>query len=1137
MINIDNIMRPLAFATMLAAACLSPIVGWASRPSRPNARIGCHAHSPGWACRSRSDSLPFREGVGVGSDSGDANFHAQSTVAFDHLTCEYLVDPLGIDVIHPRLSWQEQSTDDGYTQSAYRIIVSSTPRLAVRGIGDLWDSGKIPGPQSTLIDYAGVPLRSRMRCWWTVQVWDDRGRRSPWSPLQTFSMGLLSPSDWRGQWIGKTLTAPFDIDPLRSAHWIWSPAVPHPDVSAPLGSCYFRLAVHVPAGRPVRRAVFVGTADNAFTLYVDGRAASKGDDWHTLQPIDLTSVLRPGKHELAVEACNVGDAPNPAGFIGVLTIDYQDGNRQVIPTGPAWKTSTSLDPDWQSTAFDDSDWQRAEDIGAFGIPPWGLDTRLADSIAHPPLPARYLRREFLARRKITSAVAYVCGLGFFQLFVNGSPATDHVMDPALSNYTGADYYVTIDVTRLIRAGRNALGVVLGNGRFYAPRLPGTSNYGTPRLLMQLEITYADGTRQTISTDGRWEVTDDGPIRANNEYDGEVYDARLAMPGWDLPGFRTSNVWRAVDVMSSPGGQICAQMIEPIRVNALVRPVSIDYPKPGVAIVDMGHTFYGAVRLRARAPGGTTVSITSAYALLPDGTLKTADNRSAKSTDIYTFAGLPTLAQRNRPGSPRIGGGGGHSGEETWNPVFKGQGYRRVQVTGFPGKLTTANFEGLDEYTSVRPVGEFSCSNDLVNKIHQAMRSGMTMFLRSAPLDPDRDERQAWEGDPAKDSESEAYNFDVAAFYTKWMDDVRRSQHPDGVLPDVAMYWDWSGCVEWPSVFTIIPDWYIGFYADTRLEHNNYAAQKRWVLAMRQRYGRPDGTLEGTGYADWCDTSSIDGKAPDFGSTPRDLVATAYQYHNVRIMQQAAERFHLMADAALWRRMGDDLDAAFMHRFYDPSTHTFTSGTQCSYVLPLAFGLLPARATDRRSIVDNLAHDILVTHDGHLTVGLIGNQWLLQVLTQYGRPDVAWTLVTQTTRPSWGYMIRRGSTSIWERWDYDTRDPGMNSEALLIQAGNVDAWFYQTLGGINYDPAHPGFAHVLVRPHVLGNLTWVKCRFDSPHGLIVSNWTRSGKLVTMTVDIPANTSATITTPDGVDHERNSGQWVFTTRLASATWPQS
>lgn len=1033
----------------------------------------------------------------------------KSAVAFDHLTCEYLSNPQGIDTTSPRLSWEEMAPATSFTQASYRIIVASSLELLNAGKGDLWDSGEVKSPRTTLIPYGGAQLKSRRQCWWAVQVWDTHGQLSTWSKPATFSMGLLSPQDWKALWIGKDVQkTKADFSALLKARWIWFPDTGQPSASAPLGTRSFRATVDIANDRPIKRATFVGTADNEFTLFINGKKAGEGTNWYQMQTLDVSRLIRGGLNLLAVQARNVGNnGPNPAGLIGALKIEYRDGGVSVIPTSTAWKSSRTANAGWNTSGYKDSTWQAARNLGPDGMQPWG-DLSKAYSAFQPPLPARYIRREFTTRHPVVKATAYICGLGLFQLYINGKLATDHVMDPAISDFRKADYYVTVDVARLVQTGRNAIAVVLGNGRFYSPR-PNAVNFGIPRVLVQLELTYADGSKQTVVSDEKWKVTDQGPIRANNEYDGEAYDARMAMTGWTLPGFSTAKQsWSSADVMKAPGGILCSQMLEPMRVTGIVHPATVSSPKTGKYIVDMGRTFYGTVRLKARGKRGTTVRLTSAYALLPDGTLKTADNRTALTTDRYTFAG---------------------GGDETWKPVFKGQGFRRVQVTGFPGKPTTDNFEGLIEHTDVRPVGSFSCSNPLVNKIHGAMRTGMTMFLRGAPLDPDRDERMPWMGDPAKDSESEAYNFDVAAFYTKWMDDVRRSQRPDDSIPDVSMYWEGGSGVEWPSVFTIIPDWFTGFYADTGLERRNYDAMKRWVLAMQHQHSRPDGTLEGVGFGDWCDTYTIGGKVGDNGMTPLDLVATAYQYNNERIMQHAAERLGKADDARLWRNMGDALSTAFLHKFFDPATCTYTSGTQCSYVLPLAFGLVPPVPSQRQAIIDNLVRDIMVTHEKHLTVGLVGNQWLLQVLSECGRADVAWSLVTQTTLPSWGYMVSRGSDVIWERWDYETRAPGMNSEALLIQAGNVDAWFYQTLAGINYDPQKPGFSHILIHPHMLGDLEWVNCHFDSPHGRVVSDWKRSGQNVTMNITIPANTTATVTTPDGITREMMSGSWTLKSRM--------
>jgi len=723
----------------------------------------------------------------------------------------------------------------------------------------------------------------------------------------------------------------------------------------------------------------------------------------------------------------------------------------------------------------------------------------------PQLPARYLRKEFEITKRVTRATAYVCGLGFFNLFLNGEKVSNDMMDPALSDFAKADYYVTFDVTGQVKQGTNALGVVLGNGRYFAPRikLPIMGlGYGYPKLLLQLEVEYSDGTKTTLVSDESWRLTTNGPIRANNEYDGEEYDARMEMPGWNAAGFDDSK-WQPAKVVSAPGGALVAQMLQPMRVIQVMHPVGVTNPAPGTYIVDMGQTFYGTVRLKASGPAGTQARMTSAYSLKPDGTLKTADNRFALSTDVYTFKG---------------------QGVEAWNPEFKGQGYRRVQVTGFPGTPTVDNFEGLVIHTDAESVGEFQCSNDLINRIHRALWWGMPMFLRSVPLDPDRNERMPWMGDPAKDAESQAFNWNVEPFYAKWMDDVERSQRRDGTISSASMYLKGKLGVEWPSVFTIIPDWFIDFYGDRRVAEKHYGAMKKWVLAMMQKNGLPDGTLKGTSYGDWCDTYTMDGKISDYGATPLDLISTAYEYNNCRIMERLAKLMGKKDDQTNFAEIAGKLKTAFNQRFLNPDNHVYLGDTQCGYVLALQFELVPDDQRD--AVIANLVNDIMVKHDGHLSVGLIGIQWLMQTLTNIGRPDVAWTIATQTTRPSWGYMLAKGSTTIWERWDYDTRGPGMNSEALLIQAGNLDAWFYQTLAGIR--PAAPGFKKIIIEPSIVGDLTWVKAHFDSPNGRIISNWKIEGNQLTMDVTVPANTTAIVVVPgkNGGSHEVGSGHYQFT-----------
>jgi len=753
---------------------------------------------------------------------------------------------------------------------------------------------------------------------------------------------------------------------------------------------------------------------------------------------------------------------------------------------------------WSMGLLQASDWD-AKWIGLNGG-----DETLPDDRSRPRLPARMLRREFEAPRQIRRATVYVTGLGFLDLYLNGAKVGDHIMDPALTEYSKLILYVTFDVTHQLKPGKNALGAVLGNGRFFAPRGGDHpvrfKDYGYPRLLLQLEIEYADGARQRVISDGDWKVTADGPTRTNNEYDGEEYDARKEMPGWDKPGFNDSR-WQKVDLMESPGGRLQAQMLEPTRITQVLKAVSIHQAKPGTYLVDFGQNFYGQVRLRASAPAGTVVKMREAYSLNPDGSLRSQDNRSALATDTYIFKGV---------------------GVETWSPRFRGQGFRRVEVTGLPGKVTADQFEGLVVEDNLDPVGSFECSIALLNQIYRNVRWGERMYLRNGvPLDPDRDERQGWTGDPSKDGEGEAFNFNVAAFYDKWINDIFLDQRPDGKQSDVSpAYWAfYSGDIAWPSVLTIIPDWYYSFYGDRRILEGNYAPMKKWVEYCARQL-KADYTVDKTEYGDWCDTASMHGKGKDTGATSRPLIGTAYCYLNVKLMARAAQRLGITEDEKHYADLAAKIRDGFNRRLFNPQTAQYEGATQTSYVLPLAFGLVPDESRPR--VIQNLVDDIMIQHHGYTTVGLLGMQWLMEVLTETGHADVALTIATRTKRPSWGYMIAQGATTIWERYDMDTRDPGMNSEALLIQTGDLEAWFYQGLAGINYDPEHPGFKNIVMHPRVVPGLTFAKASLDSPQGKISSSWQIQNGSFRWSIVVPPNATATVCVPDkDPDNVRESG----------------
>ncbi len=998
------------------------------------------------------------------------------------LRCEYLRDPLGIDVFLPRLSWRLESLQPdarGQRQTAYQVVVTS-------GESECWDSGKVESDETLHIVYAGLPLTSGQVCQWKVRVWDQAGRESGWSAPALWTMGLLKPEDWKGTWIGldggEASQTKFD-----SGCWIW-----HPDGDAlagvPAETRYFRRELDVPRDRTLLRASVYVLADSNFVLSVNGEKAVDGVGFPMGTETDVAPMLRPGANILAVEVTNQPEPPlNPAGLLAEVRLEFTEGDPVVLTTDARWLVASAAAAGWCGLDFDDKSWLPARVLGPVGIAPWGP----VSEDEHRRLPARMLRREFQAAPHVTRATASVCGLGFFEFYLNGNKISDHLMDPAQSRWDKRAMVVTFDVTAAVRPGANALGVWLGNGRFFAPRIripTYTHTFGYPKVLFQLQLEYSDGKAETIVSDGQWKITADGPIRANNEFDGEEYDARREQDDWAEVGFDDS-AWQSAQLVEAPGGRLIAQMLEPMRVTEVIPTVEITEPQPGMFLVDFGQNLYGVVRMKVRGPSGTRVQIRTSFTKREDGTIKMEDNRSAWSTDVYTLRG---------------------NGEEIWSPRFRGQGTRYAEVTGYPGTPTAKDFELLVVHTDLEPTGEFDCSNDLLNRIYANILRSTRMQERSVPLDPDRDERQAWLGHPAKTSESEAHLFHVAPFYQSFMEEIRVDQREDGDISDAGSIWPfYSADVIWPSVITILPDWFFTFYGDRRILEDNFETMVRWMRFHEATNLLPDFTVKAGFYGDWVDAGSMDLRTTDSGSTSRPLMYSAYFYHNCRIVSRVADLLGKPDEARTFGDLAAKVHAGFLSRFYNSETKTFESETQCSYVLPLAFGLVPD--VDRAAVVANLVEDIMVRHGGHLSVGLIGMQWFMQVLTDAGHPEVAYHVATRATRPSWGYMTEQGGTSIWERWDQDTRDPGMNGESQLILAGNLGAWFYQALAGINGDPTQPAFKHIILRPRLVGDLCRVNALFRSLRGPIRSEWTIDDDIFDWRITIPPNTTATVYVP--------------------------
>ena len=714
-----------------------------------------------------------------------------------------------------------------------------------------------------------------------------------------------------------------------------------------------------------------------------------------------------------------------------------------------------------------------------------------------PLPV--FRKEFAADKPMRRALLLASGAGFHELRLNGQKVGDHVLAPAWSNYRTTVYYETFDVTRLLRPGTNAVGILLGNGFYnvaggrYAKY---TGSFGQPRLWAQIHLEFEDGTTRDIATDGTWK-TAEGPLTFSCIYGGEDYDARLEPAGWDRAGFDDSK-WRRPAGMEAPGGVLRAQSSPPLRVEETFTPVKVTHPQPGITVYDLGRNFSGWPYIEVTGAAGARVKMTPGE-LLTDGGLVTQRQSGGPMYFRYTLRG---------------------GGIEEWSPRFSYYGFRYVQVE-IEGQAEVRKLEGCFVHLAADRVGRFHSSNDLLNRIHALIDAAVRSNLQHVLTDCPHREKLGWLEQSYLMGPSLLYNWDLRTFLPKVIRDIREAQTVDGLIPDIAPEYVVFGAgfrdsPEWGSAGVLLPwmDWQ--WYGDRRPLEDSYAAMQRYSGYLASK--AEDGVLA-YGLGDWYDI----GPGPPGPSklTPRGLTATATWFADLRILARAARILGREVDAQNLERDAAGVRAAFDKAFYRPAGNTYATGSQTSLAMPLALGLAPDSA--RPGLVEALVADIR-RKENHTSAGDIGYHYVIGALLDAGRSDVLYDMATRTDSPSYGAQLAAGATSLTEAWD---ADPGSSQNHLML--GHIEEWFYAGLAGIRPDPAVPGLRRLRIAPQVVGDLTSVDASWDTFRGTVSVRWRIEAGVWKGEVELPPGITAEVWLPKAerpVEIGSGSHQWQVT-----------
>jgi alpha-L-rhamnosidase len=1014
-----------------------------------------------------------------------AHAQAPATVSVANLRCEYRTDPLGIGVAKPRLSWTISSEQRGQRQTAYQILVASSVDALAKDQGDLWDSGKVTSDATSQVEYAGVVVQSGAACHWKVRSWDKDGQPSVWSNPALWTMGLMKPEDWQAKWIGYDAAynvpaeqakddATFNIQGLK---WV---RFPEKQAIAGKGTLFLRKQFDLPTDRKVRRALAVVYAFNHCDVAVNGVAIGQAMHWEPTARLDATAALHAGANVITMAVEQTDHLP-PA-VIGKFVVQFESGADRVMPIDRSWRATQQMPAQVVAPEPDHALWATAE---ALDGTPWRGAPPLGD-VARVPAP--YLRKSFTVDQSIKRATVYVTALGVYELHINGKRVGQDELTPGWTDFHKRVYSQTYDVTGQVRQGENAIGAILGDG-WYAGLLAHLGHReiygGRPRLLVQLVIERADGSNQTIVTDESWKAAY-GPIRHADLLLGSEYDARLEMPGWDTAGFNDA-AWNRVltdgTAAKKPGSD--GMIVEPAIADACRRfeelpAKKITEPRPGCWTFDLGQNMVGWVRLKVRGSAGQRITVRHGEMLNPDGTLYTANLRSATAADFYELAG---------------------KGEETFEPYFTFHGFRYVEVRGLTEKPALDAVTGTVVHSAMTRTGTFECSAPLVNQLYSNIIWGQKGNHLEIPTDcPQRDERMGWTGDTQFFAATGAYNFDVDAFFSRWLVTMcEDSQFPNGsfphVVPDIM---GGGGATGWSDAAIICTYNIYHVYGDTRIISDHYAALDRYMQFVASKTDHFISHLGG--FEDWLNLG---------GGADGRVIDTAYYAYLAQLMSEMAKAIGKDADAQRYATLHDNVKAAFQQAFIQPDG-SLKGCSQTGYALAFSMGLLPE--SSREKTAEKFVGEIK-RFDWHLATGFIGTPRLMPALHEAGRDDIAYKLLLQETYPSWLFQVKLGATTMWERWNGWTPDGGFGDVSMNsfnhYAFGSVGEYLYSTVGGIS--AASAGYNTIRIQPVFGDGITWANTSFDSIHGPIATRWKHEGDSFTLDVTIPANTTATVYVP--------------------------